>query len=110
MEEYRQKSFETTDGRKMKYRIRRLVPRETYRLMDVDDHDIDKMLSSRVVKKEKKGVVTEEVKPYVSDSNSYKLAGNSICVCCLAGLYENLFVNTGSEANVGEQMELSFDW
>ena len=43
------------------YRIRKLTPREAGRLMDVEDPDIDKMLSCEL-----------------SDAALYKLYGNSI--------------------------------
>ena len=44
-----------------KFRIRKLTPRECFRLMGVDDKDIDKMQSAGI-----------------SNSSLYKLAGNSI--------------------------------
>lgn len=107
--ETKPKVFNTEDGRKVSYRIRRLTCRETYRLMDVDDCDIDKMLSTRVVNKKVKGVEKEVTEQLISDSNSYKLAGNSIVVGCLAGIYESIF-NPCEEVKAGEQMELSFEW
>ena len=44
-----------------KFRIRKLTPRECFRLMGVDDADIDKMQAAGI-----------------SNSGLYKLAGNSI--------------------------------
>ena len=44
-----------------KFRIRKLTPRECFRLMGVDDKDIDKIQASGI-----------------SNSSQYKLAGNSI--------------------------------
>jgi site-specific DNA-cytosine methylase len=60
-----------------RYKIRKLTPRECYRLMGVDDEDIDKMLAEKTLK----------------DSNHYKLAGNSIVVNCMVGLFDKLFIN-----------------
>ena len=57
------------------YRIRKLTPRECFRLMGVGDKDIDKLLVSGI-----------------SNSQLYKLAGNSIVVNCLAGIFRQLFV------------------
>ena len=50
-------------GESMGFRIRRLTPREVFRLMDVDDEDIDKLLNSGI-----------------SNSQLYRMAGNSITI------------------------------
>ncbi len=63
-----------------KFRIRKLTPRECYRLMDVPENEIDKLLS-----------VDETGKQIISNSQSYKLAGNSIVVACLYYIYELLY-------------------
>jgi len=65
-----------------KFRIRKLTPRECFRLMDVDDADIDKMQASGL-----------------SNSAQYKLAGNSIVVSCLYHLFRKMFVETEQEKN-----------
>lgn len=57
-----------------KYRIRKLTPKECMRLMGVKDEDTDKMRSAGI-----------------SDSQMYKLAGNSIVVDVLEGIYSRLF-------------------
>lgn len=62
---------------KQRVRIRKLTPRECFRLMDVDDCDIDKIQQSGV-----------------SKSQQYKLAGNSIVVSCLYHIFRTLFVDT----------------
>lgn len=54
-------------------RIRRLTPREYWRLMDFDDEDFDKA----------SGVVPE--------SQLYKQAGNSIVVNCLVAIFGQMF-------------------
>lgn len=56
------------------YRIRRLTPRECFRLMGLNDSDIDKIQQSGI-----------------SNSQQYKLAGNSIVVNVLEGIFKNLF-------------------
>lgn len=68
------------------YRIRKLTPRECFRLMNLDDADIDKIQSTGI-----------------SNSQQYKLAGNSIAIPCLYHLFRKLFVDTGNEK---EQMTL----
>lgn len=68
------------------YRIRKLTPRECFRLMGVSDPDIDKLIAAGI-----------------SNSQLYKLAGNSIVVHCLAGIFRQLFV--GNE-NKNQQLEI----
>jgi site-specific DNA-cytosine methylase len=66
----------TEDGRLAWIRLRKLTPRECFRLMDVDEDKIDVLLNSGI-----------------SDSRLYQLAGNSICVCCMEGIFYNAFSN-----------------
>lgn len=68
------------------YRIRKLTPRECFRLQGLEDCDIDKIQSTGI-----------------SNSQQYKLAGNSIAIPCLYHLFRKLFVDTGNEK---EQMTL----
>lgn len=67
------------------YRIRRLVPRECFRLMDVADEDYDK------IKNYIKGHRKNGKPMYISESQQYKLAGNSIVVACMEHIFEQLF-------------------
>lgn len=60
-----------------KYRIRKLTPKECFRLMGVRDVDFDKLT--------------------VSNSQKYKQAGNSIVVDVLMGIFENMFVKDCSD-------------
>lgn len=62
------------------YRIRKLTPRECFRLMGVEDKDIDTIQASGV-----------------SNSQQYKMAGNSIVVDCLYHLFRKMFTETESE-------------
>ena len=63
------------------YRIRKLTERECFRLMDVDDADIDKIQAAGI-----------------SKSQRYKLAGNSICVGVLFHIFRKLFIDTSCES------------
>lgn len=63
--------------------IRKLTPRECYRLMDVSENNIDKLM----LPKDKKG------KPIISKSGHYKLAGNSIVVSCMTAMFRNLILD-----------------
>lgn len=64
-----------------KFRIRKLTPRECFRLMGVDDKDIDKIQASGV-----------------SNSSQYKLAGNSIVVDVLFHIFRKMFIDTEIES------------
>ena len=59
------------------YRIRKLTPRECYRLMGFSDEDFDKVKSVGM-----------------SDTQCYKQAGNSIVVNCLMAIFTNMFKDT----------------
>lgn len=54
-------------------RIRKLTPKECFRLQGLKDEDIDKVMIQQ------------------SNSSGYHLAGDSICVTCLMALYSTLF-------------------
>lgn len=63
------------------YRIRKLTPRECFRLMGVTEADIDKIQRSGV-----------------SQSQQYKMAGNSIVVDVLEHIFRKMFVDTNQES------------
>lgn len=65
------------------YRIRKLTPRECWRLMGVKDEQFDKLHD-------------------ISNSQLYKMAGNSIVVDVLMGIFKNMFMPTEQKG----QMEL----
>ena len=67
------------------FRIRKLTPRECFRLMDVSDTDFNKLLVMETTGKDNK------MKRVISDSQLYKMAGNSIVVACMELIFENLF-------------------
>lgn len=57
-----------------RYRIRKLTARECFRLQGVSDSDIDKIKAAGI-----------------SESQQYKMAGNSIVVQVLEGIFTQLF-------------------
>lgn len=69
-----------------RYRIRKLTPRECFRLQDVSESDIDKMLNAKIAK-----------------TNLYKLAGNSICISPMYHIFRKLFIQKECES---QQLEL----
>lgn len=64
----------------VKYRIRKLTPRECFRLMGVDDKDIDTIQNAGI-----------------SNSQQYKMAGNSIVVDVLYHIFRKAFVDKQNE-------------
>lgn len=62
------------------YRIRKLTPRETFRLMGVTDNDIDKIQNAGI-----------------SRTQQYKMAGNSIVVDVLYHIFRKMFVDKNCE-------------
>lgn len=67
------------------YRIRKLTPRECFRLMGVSEENIDKIENSGV-----------------SKSQQYKLAGNSIVVDVLYHIFRKLFIDKERDNNQSE--------
>ena len=67
------------EAKKKRYRIRKLTPTECLRLMGVSDGDIAKIKATGV-----------------SESQQYKMAGNSIVVDTMVeGIFKNLFLDDG---------------
>lgn len=73
-----------------KFRIRKLTPRECFRLMGVDDKDIDKIQASGV-----------------SNSSQYKLAGNSIVVDVPFHIFRKMFIDTKEPDFDGQPTQLT---
>ena len=63
-----------------KFRIRKLTPRECFRLQDVDDEDITKIQASGL-----------------SNSAQYKLAGNAITIAVLYHIFRKMFIDIEQE-------------
>lgn len=76
---------------KIKWRIRKLTPKETTRLMNFTDKDYEAMAK------------------YVSASAIYKANGNSIVVACLIAILCSLFIKDGYKSEVWTQYMLNFD-
>ena len=70
IQEFRQEYSE-----QKRYRIRKLTPRECYRLMGVSDENVNKMLATN------------------SNTQCYKQAGNSICVPVLMALFSQMNID-----------------
>ena len=66
----------------IKWRIRKLTPKETWRLMGFTDKDADRSAQ------------------FVSASAQYKQAGNSICTSCLIALFSSLLLKDGHKADI----------
>lgn len=77
------------EKQEVKYRIRKLTPRECFRLQGVDDADIDIIQAAGI-----------------SNSQQYKMAGNSITVDVLYHIFRKAFVDTNVEANNPIQQSL----
>lgn len=71
-------------------RIRKLTVREVFRLMDVEEEDIDKILGTGL-----------------SNSALYRCAGNSICKNTLYHIFRKLFIDTKQDAPKGQPVQLS---
>ena len=79
--------------KKIKYRIRKLTPRECWRLMNFSDEDFKK---------------AEKVN---SNSQLYKQAGNSICVNVLCAIFSQLGIQSHkrwNEMSLEERRELVY--
>ena len=80
-------------------RLRKLTPKECFRLMDMTEQYIGKIQTA--VFPDKKAVVpvgygvpdAELKQVRISDSQQYKMAGNAIVVACLEGIFNNLFTD-----------------
>jgi hypothetical protein len=70
-------------------RIRKLTPRECFRLMGVDEKDIDTIQASGL-----------------SKSAQYKMAGNSIVVDVMYYIFDKLFTNPTPDYKPGDQLML----
>lgn len=71
----------------IRWRIRKLTPKECWRLMGFTDKDHDR------------------ASKYVSASSLYKQAGNSICTCCLVAIFNALFLEDYSTSYAGKLVD-----
>lgn len=101
-----------TDRTIKSYAIRKLTPKECFRLMGVRDNVISTMQSSNAEVSERVPDWKGKGKPedmVISASQQYKQAGNSIVVDVLAHIYENLFYPKPRTRHKGEQLSLFDD-
>lgn len=75
---------------KIRWRIRKLTPKECIRLMNFTDRDYEAMAK------------------YVSNSAIYKAAGNSIVVACLIAIFSSLFLEDGYKADIWTKYSLNY--
>lgn len=73
-------------GKAEYFGIRKLTPRECFRLMGVAEEDIDKLFAT-----------DENGRRLISNSAMFRLAGNSIVVGCLSAIYETIFIKKDLE-------------
>lgn len=74
----------------IKWRIRKLTPKECVRLMNFTDKDYEAMAK------------------YVSNSAIYKACGNSIVVACLIAIMSSLFIEDGHKSEVWTKYALHY--
>lgn len=99
-----------TKGQLLEYfgpriRIRKMTPKTAFRLMDVDDEDIDKVMNAEETVTLKDGTV--KTKKAVTKTAAYRLAGNSIVVSCLYHIFRTMFLDNQPENAVSQPTQLS---
>ena len=82
---------EVTEPPMVRWRIRKLTPKECWRLMGFTNEDHDRAAK------------------YVSPSARYKQAGNSIITICLIALMSSLFIEDGHKAEVWTKYILNYE-
>lgn len=101
-----------TDHTIKSYAIRKLTPKECFRLMGVRDNVIGTMQSSNAQAAERLPDWKAKGNPEdmaISSSQQYKQAGNSIVVDVLAHIYEQLFYPAPPKPRPGAQLSLFDD-
>lgn len=77
--------------------IRKLTPSECFRLMDMDEDNIQKIV----------GAKDADGKQLVSDTQEYACAGNGIVTACLEFIFHNMFIGTPAKDKTDENGQLS---
>lgn len=83
------------DGRTIEFKIRKLTVRECYRLMDVPENVIDTLMQK-----------DESGKQIISNSQHYRLAGNSIVTSCLTHLFSQIWYPQEQQSITPKQLTL----
>lgn len=86
-------------------RVRKMTPTEAFRLQDVDDADIDKIMNATETVTLKNGTV--KTKKAISKTAVYRLAGNSIVVSVLYHIFRTLFIPDQPENEIKQTIQLS---
>ena len=95
--------FNFNDRTIKSYAIRKLTPKECFRLMGVRDDTIRTMQTTVAEMKERRGQADnggkqKDADMVISASQQYKQAGNSIVVDVLKAIYAQLWYPQGAEA------------
>lgn len=77
--------------------IRKLTPSETYRLMDMDEENIQKIVGAKDV----------DGNQLVSDTRMYATAGNGIVTACLEFIFHNMFICTPEKDKTDDRGQFS---
>lgn len=77
--------------------IRKLTPSECYRLMDMDESNIQKIVNAK----------DADGKQLVSDTQQYATAGNGIVVACLEFIFHNMFISISDKDRVDDNGQFS---
>lgn len=83
------------DGRTIEFAIRKLTPTECMKLMDVPQWAIERMTAT-----------DDTGKQIISNSQLYKLAGNSIVVACMHHLFEQIWYPKKQQSTFPKQLTL----
>ena len=86
-------------------RVRKMTPKTAFRLMDVDDADIEKIMNATETVTLKSGKV--KTKKAVSKTKLYALAGNSICVNVLYHIFRTMFIPNQPENQISKPIQPS---
>ena len=84
-------------------RVRKMTPKTAFRLMDVDDADIEKIMNATETVTLKSGKV--KTKKAVSKTKLYALAGNSICVNVLYHIFRTMFIPNQPENQISKPIQ-----
>ena len=83
------------DGRTIEFAIRKLTPTECLKLMDVPQYAIERMTAT-----------DETGKRFISNSQLYKMAGNSIVVSPLYFIMEQIWYPKENQSIASRQLTL----
>ena len=97
-------------------RVRKMHQTEAFRLMDVDDADIEKIQAYPFASFKEREIAMSNADPKelsrikresIAKTAQYKLAGNSIVVACLYHIFRTLFISNQPEYNLPQGSQLT---